>query len=121
VNLNTVSTSLNANYNTLSSLLGTRASQASVTAALALKQDQIGQSLTIGALDIIGNYDVALLQHSEGVALQTDDGALTYGVFTPAGATLRKLIVQDQLVVPDGALAITKVSGLTEALGGKAS
>ena len=33
--------------------------------------------MAIGALNIVGNSDVALLRHSEGVALQTDDGALT--------------------------------------------
>jgi hypothetical protein len=88
-------------------LLGTRASAASVTAALALKQDQIGESLTIGALAISGGADAALLQHNEGVALQTDDGTLTYGVFTPAGTTLRKLIVQNEIVIPDDALEIT--------------
>ena len=39
---NAVATSLNNQYSTVSSLLGTRASTASVTAALALNQDQIG-------------------------------------------------------------------------------
>ena len=64
---------------------------------------------------------MALLQHDEGVALQTADGSLTYGVFTPAGATLRKLIVQDDIVVPDSSIQLVKVAGLTAALAGKAS
>ena len=69
VNLNGVVTSLNSNYNTLSTLLGTRASQTSVTAALATKQDLLGDSVTIRSLSLIGNSDVALLQHSEGFAM----------------------------------------------------
>ena len=105
--LSSAATTLTTNLNNVSSLLGTRASSASVTAGLSLKQDLIGESLTLGALNIIGNSDVAILRHSEGVALQTDDGTLTDGVFTPAGATLRKLIVQNELVVPDDALEIT--------------
>ena len=93
--LNSVATSLNSNYNTLSTLLGTRASQTSVTAALATKQDLLGNSVTLGSLNLIGNADVALLQHSAGFAMQTNDGTVTYGVSTPAGATFRKLILQN--------------------------
>ena len=52
--------------------------------------------------------------------MQTDDG-LTYGVFTPAGATLRELIVQNELAVPEASLHLSKVSGLTAALEGKAT
>jgi hypothetical protein len=48
---NSVATSLNSNYNTISSLLGTRASQTSVTAALALKQDVIADgALTVAKI-----------------------------------------------------------------------
>ena len=53
--------------------------------------------------------------------MQTDDGTQTYGVFAPAGATFRKLIVQNELVIPDEALPLSKVNGLTAALGDKAS
>ena len=118
-NLNTIAISLNNGYSTLGTLLASRASQVSTDAALALKQDLIGQSITLWALNIIGNSDVALLQHSEGVALQAGDS--TYAVFTPAGAVVRKLNVQNEIVIPDDALEITKVSGLTAALEGKAS
>jgi len=66
--LNSISTSLNNNYNTLSSLLGTRASQTSVTSSLALKQDLIGDTLSIGSLNIFGTSDVAILKHDNGLA-----------------------------------------------------
>ena len=114
-------TTLTTNLNTVSSLLGTRASSALVTAALALKQDLIGDSLAIGALVIHGDSDAALVQHDGGVALQTSDGSLTLGVFTPAGATVRQLIVQEAIVVPDDSIAITKIGGLTAALAGNAA
>ena len=106
VHLNTVATRLKSNYNTLRTLLGTRASQTSVTAALATKQDLLGNSVTLGSLNLIGNSDVALLQHSEGFVMQTNDGTVTYGVFTSAGATLRKLIVQNEIVIPDDAISL---------------
>ena len=52
MNLNTVATSLNSSYSTLGTLLGSRASQASVDAALALKQDLIGEgALTVAMTD----------------------------------------------------------------------
>jgi hypothetical protein len=64
VNLNTVATSLNNQYSTVSSLLGTRASQTSVTAALALKQDLIEDgSLSIaktGGLQDTLDYERAI-------------------------------------------------------------
>jgi hypothetical protein len=99
----------------VSTLLGTRASTASLTAGLALKQDQLGQTLTLGALVVDGAPDAALVKHDEGVALQTADG-VTYGVFSPAGATLRKLVVQEEIVVPDNSIQLQKVSGLQQSL-----
>ena len=53
--------------------------------------------------------------------MQTNDGTVTYGVFTPAGATFRKLIFQNDIVIPDDAISLSKVTGLTAALGYKAS
>jgi hypothetical protein len=88
---------------------------------LALKQDLLSQTLALGALSIDGDPAVAVLKHDEGVALQTSDGSLTYGVFSPSGATFRQLVVQEALVVPDSSLALSKISGLAEALNGKSS
>jgi hypothetical protein len=120
-NLNAVASSLTSNLNNVSTLLGTRASQASVTASLALKQDLIGESLALGALVIDATSDdVALFKHNEGVALQTAAG-LTYGVFSPVSTTLRKLIVQEEIVLPNDSIQLVKVTGLTAALTGKAS
>jgi hypothetical protein len=120
VNLNNVAASLTTNLNNVSTLLGTRASTASLTSGLALKQDLLSQTLTLGALSIDGDPAVAILKHDEGVALQTVGGS-TFAVFTPAGATLRQLILQEALVVPDASIAIAKIGGLTAALAGKAS
>ena len=114
--LSSAVTTLTTNLNTVSSLLGTRASCALVTAALALKQDLLSETLTLGSLVIHGDSDAALMQHDGGVALQTSDGSLTYGVFTPSGATLRKLVVQEEIVVPDGSLQIGNVAGLQQRL-----
>jgi len=44
---------------------------------------------------------------------------LTYGVLTPVGATFRKLIVQEEIVVADNALALSKVDGLIDSLATK--
>ena len=76
-------TYLNNNYNTLITFLATRASNTS----LSLKQDLIGDTLSIGSLNISGSVDVGILKHDNGIALQTSDGLLTYGVLTPIGAT----------------------------------
>jgi hypothetical protein len=90
-----------------------------VSSLLGTKQGVIGDSLQLGALVIDGTSVATLVQHDAGVALQTSDGLLTYGVFTPAGATVRRMVVQEELVVPDGSLQLVKVSGLTAALDGK--
>ena len=75
-NINALGTLINDGYSTLESSIATKASQINVDAALDSltlavggKQDLIGQSLTLGALNISGGADVALLQHSGGVAL----------------------------------------------------
>ncbi len=86
----------------------------SVALAVSGKQDLIGDALVLGALAISGGADVALLQHSEGVALQA--GGSTYALFTPVGATVRQLTVRNGLVIPDDAIQLAKVSGLTAAL-----
>jgi hypothetical protein len=65
---------------------------------------------------IEGASDAALVQHDGGVALQTSDGSLTYGVFTPAGATVRKLVVQEAVVLPSGSLQIDNVEGLQQVI-----
>ena len=44
---------------------------------------------------------------------------MTYGVLTPVGATFRKLIVQEEIVVVDNAIEISKVNGLIESLSTK--
>ena len=68
---------------------------------------------------MFGTSDVAILKHDNGLALQTADGSLTYGVLTPVGATFRKLIVQEEIVVADNALALSKVNGLIDSLATK--
>jgi hypothetical protein len=82
---NAVASSLNNQISTVSTLLGTRASSSSVTAALEGKQELIGTSLDIGALLVVGNSDVGRLQHVNGINLKVPQG-LTYAQFSPTGA-----------------------------------
>jgi hypothetical protein len=79
----------------------------------------ISTTLNIGSLNISGSVDVAILKHDNGIALQTSDGSLTYGVFTPAGANFKELIIQDKIVIPDNGLAISKINGLVAGLSSK--
>jgi hypothetical protein len=115
--LSAVSATLTGQLNTVSSLLGTRASTTALdglATLVAAKQDAIGTSLTIGDLQISGT-DVALLKHPAGIAFSTPED-VTFAVFSPAGATLKQLIIQEALVLPNDAIGIEKVSGLSAAL-----
>ncbi len=114
-NFNAVATSLNGQMSTVNSLLGTRASTTALTGGLALKQDTIGASLGIGVLHILGDTDVGSRKHDAGIAFSTIAGQV-YGLLEPAGATLSRLVVQDEIVLPDNSIQIAKVSGLSTAL-----
>jgi hypothetical protein len=138
-NLFNATVSLNTNLSTVSAQLETRASTASLSAGLAGKQDLLNDSLTLGGLTISGD-GVAFIEHNNGVAFKNSSGQ-TFGVFEPAGATLGRLVVQGELVaanhynsvqvdellgtyayrLPDGAVGISKIGGLSAILDGKAS
>jgi hypothetical protein len=96
-NFNAVATSLNSQISTVNSLLGTRASTTALTDGLALKQDLLGTSLTLGALGISGDSLAGVLTHVEGIAITA--GGATVAVFEPSGTTIRELRVQDDLTV----------------------
>ncbi len=104
----------------LGASVDTKASTTSVSALasiVATKQDMLADSLDLGPLRILADSDVAFLKHDGGIAFQTID-SLTYAVFDQAGATVKKIVVQEELVLPDNAIQLAKVSGLSPALAG---
>jgi hypothetical protein len=116
-----INSTLTSQVNALSSALGAKASTTALVDGLASKQSRLGESLQLGALTVSGTSDVATIKHNEGLALQTSDGSLTYAVLTPGGTTIRSLIIQENLVIPDASIAVEKINGLSAALTEKAS
>jgi hypothetical protein len=101
---------LNNQISTVSTLLGTRASSSSVTAALEGKQELIGSQVDIGALRVVGNSDVGRLQHVGGINMKVPQGQ-TYASFSPTCASLAALDVSGDLNVGGG----VDISGTTTA------
>jgi hypothetical protein len=68
---------------------------ADLTVDLETKQDVLSDSLTLGDLTLSGDSSAGVISHNAGVAL-TASGS-TVAVFEPAGTTIRKLTVQENL------------------------
>jgi hypothetical protein len=98
----------------VNTVLGSRASTSALADGLALKQDLLGSSLTLGSLAISGDSLAGVLAHSAGVALTA--GGATMAVFEPAGTTVRKLTVQEDLTTT-GRLDVNSTTSVVCELG----